>query len=297
MTRGANWTFLIATDDLTVEYPRHGAAPGFVALRGITFRLEPGEVLGVLGESGSGKSTLARVLSGVGLGAAAGEARADITGGEATVLGHRLRRIGRRELAALTLQVGLLAQDAAETLPASLTVAELVAEHVLERDPRYDPVALGLLVAAMVDAVRLPLTMLSRYPYELSGGQRQRVALARALVLGPTLLIADEPLAGVDVTVRHALVELVGDLRHSRSFAAIVISSDLTVLRRIADRIAVLHEGVLVGLGTIDAVFADPWHPYVAELAAALAGAALPAPNAIPDDGHRGKDSAHGTDS
>lgn len=270
MTRGAAWTFPIAIDDLTVEYPAHGASDSFAALRGITLRVNPGEVLGVLGESGSGKSTLARVLSGTGGTAGSTEVRPLISGGEATVLGLRLRGISRRKLARLTLEVGMLAQNAGQTLPATLTVAELVAEPVLERDARYQPGALRTLVASMVDAVRLPLTLLTKYPYELSSGQRQRVALARSLILGPALLIADEPLGGVDVTVRDAVVDLIGELQRERDFSAVVISSDLAVLRRVADRVAVLHQGVLVGLGTIDAVFADPWHPYVADLAAAL---------------------------
>ncbi|TFB92096.1 MULTISPECIES: ATP-binding cassette domain-containing protein [unclassified Cryobacterium] len=269
MTRGAAWTFPIAMDDLSVSYPAHGASDSFAALRGITLRVNPGEVLGVLGESGSGKSTLARVLSGSG-GSAGTDVRPLITGGEATVLGLRLRGISRRKLARLTLEVGMLAQDAGQTLPATLTVSELVAEPVLERDARYQAGSLRTLVATMVDAVRLPLTVLTKYPYELSSGQRQRVALARSLVLGPTLLIADEPLAGVDVTVRDAVVDLIGELQRERAFTAVVISSDLAVLRRVTDRIAVLHQGVLVGLGTIDEVFADPWHPYVAELASAL---------------------------
>jgi ABC-type glutathione transport system ATPase component len=196
--------------------------------------------------------------------------RPQITGGEATVLGFGLRRIRRRKLARLTFGVGLLAQDAAETLPSTMTVAEIVAEPVLERDRRYNRRALGTRVATMIDAVRLPLTVLGQYPYELSTGQRQRVALARALVFGPDLLIADEPTAGVDVMVRDAVIDLIRELQQERAFSALVISHDLAVLQRVANRIGVMHQGVLVGLGTIDDVFADPWHPYVRGLASAL---------------------------
>ena len=273
MIRVAAPTCSISTSDLTIEYPPHGASGAFVAVHGLTLQIRPGEVLGLLGQSGSGKSTLARVLSGAAFssgGGGTGDVRPQITGGEATVLGYRLRGIRRRKLSRLTLEVGHLAQNATDTLPSSLTVAEIVGEPVLDRDRRYDRRALDEQVATMVDAVRLPLSMLTKFPYELSNGQRQRVALARALVFGPSLLIADEPTAGVDVTVRDAVVDLIGELQRERAFSALVISSDLSVLGRVADRIAVLHQGVLVGLGTIDEVFDDPWHPYVAGLAAAL---------------------------
>jgi ABC-type glutathione transport system ATPase component len=268
----AAYTFPITTSDLTIEYPPHGASPAFVAVHGLTLRVEPGEVLGLLGESGSGKSTLAKVLSGLAASGPASEVRPQITGGDATVLGIPLRRIKRGHVTELRFNVGLLAQDAAENLPATMTVADIIAEPVLERDRRFNRRMLDVRVATLVDAVRLPLAVLTSFPYELSNGQRQRVALARALVFGPSLLIADEPTSGIDVTVRDAVVDLIGELQREREFAAVVISSDLAVLRRVANRIAVMHQGVLVGLGTIDEVFADPWHPYVAGLAAALTG-------------------------
>ena len=273
MIRVAAPTCSISTSDLTIEYPPHGASGAFVAVHGLTLQIRPGEVLGLLGQSGSGKSTLARVLSGAAFssgGGGTGDVRPQITGGEATVLGYRLRGIRRRKLSRVTFEVGHLAQNASDTLPSTLTVAEIVGEPVLGRDRRYDRRNLDEQVATMVDAVRLPLALLTKFPYELSNGQRQRVALARALVFGPSLLIADEPTAGVDVTVRDAVVDLIGELQRERAFSALVISSDLSVLRRVADRIAVLHQGVLVGLGPIEEVFDDPWHPYVAGLAAAL---------------------------
>lgn len=276
MKRGAASVYPVTTDDLRIEYPPHGASPAFVAVHGLNLRIAPGEVVGLLGESGSGKSTIARVLSGdaasaVTAGGGSAEVRPQITGGEATVLGHGLRRIKRRALAKLTFEVGLLAQDAAETLPSTMTVAEIVASPILERDRHYNRRSLETRVATMIDAVRLPLALLGKFPYELSSGQRQRVALARALVFGPTLLVADEPTAGIDVTVRDAVIDLIGELQRERAFSALIISHDLAVLRRVANRIAVMHQGVLVGLGTIEEVFDDPWHPYVVGLAEALA--------------------------
>jgi len=261
----------VMTSDLTIEYPSHGVSPAFVAVRGLTLRIEPGEVVGLLGESGSGKSTIARLLSGAAASNHTGSVRPHISGGTATVLGVGLERTSRRQLAGLFADVGLLAQDAAEKLTPTLTVAAIVAEPVLKRDRRSNLRELESRVAGMVDAVRLPLGLLDKFPYELSSGQRQRVALARALILDPLFLIADDPTAGVDVLVRNDVIDLIGQLQREREFAALVISHDLSVLRRVADRIGVMHQGVLVGLGTIDEVFDDPWHPYVAGLAAALA--------------------------
>jgi ABC-type glutathione transport system ATPase component len=281
MTHAAAHGHPVVVSDLSVEYPARGASAAHVALRGVDLRLEPGEVLGLLGSAGSGKSTLARVLSGVAFEPAApgGEARPVITGGDAIVLGTPLRGIPRRKVPELRFRVGYLAQDAAERLPADRTVAEIIGEPILERDRRYNRRSLATRVATMVDSVRLPLGMLDRYPYELSGGQRQRVALARALVLGPSLLIADQPTAGIDLTVRDAVAELIGELRDGHTFSAIIITHDLPVLRRVADRLAVLDQGRVVALGTTDELFHDPTHPYVRALASALDGG-----HAIVDD-------------
>ncbi len=264
--------FPIVLSDLTLEYPPHGASPAHVALRGLTLSIAPGEVLGLLGSAGSGKSTLAKVLAGAAFEQRGPEVRPVITGGEATVLGRRLRTLPRRKVAEFRFHVGYLSQDAAAKLPPDRTVAEIVGEPILERDRRYNRRALETRVATMVDGVRLPLKLLDRFPYELSGGQRQRVAVARALVLGPSLLIADEPTAGIDLTVRDAVAQLIRELRdrEHHSFSALIISHDLPVLRRTAHRIAVLDRGELAALGTIDEVFDDPRHPYVMALAGAL---------------------------
>jgi len=211
--RSAAHGYPIVLSDLSLEYPPHGASPAHVALRGVTLTIAPGEVLGLLGSAGSGKSTLAKVLAGVAFDPREAEVNPVITGGEATVLGHRLRGLPRRKLPEYRFHVGYLPQDAAATLPPDLTVAELVGEPILERDRRYNRRALQTRVATMVDAVRLPLGYLDKFPYELSGGQRQRVALARSLVLGPSVLIADEPTAGIDLTVRDVVAQLIVELR------------------------------------------------------------------------------------
>ncbi|MFB9309998.1 ABC-type glutathione transport system ATPase component [Agromyces hippuratus] len=268
--RGAAHGFPIVLDDLTVEYPARGPSPAHVALHGLSFSVAPGEVLGLLGSAGSGKSTLAKLLSGVAFDTRAAEGRPLITGGDATVLGQSLRRIPKRKVPEYQFHVGYLPQDAASTLPADRTVAEIIGEPILERDHRYNARALATRVATMLDGVRLSLGKLDMYPYELSGGQRQRVALARALVLGPSVLIADEPTAGIDLTVRDVVAQLIGELRQEHTFSAVIISHDLPVLRSTAERVAVLDRGRLVAIGTIDEVLDDPKHPYVMALAGAL---------------------------
>ena len=268
--RGAAHGYPIVLDDLSVEYPARGPSPAHVALHGLSFSVAPGEVLGLLGSAGSGKSTLARLLSGVALDARASEGRPLITGGDATVLGQSLRGIPKRKLPEYQFHVGYLPQDAASMLPADRTVAEIIGEPILERDHRYNARALATRVATMLDGVRLPLGKLEMYPYELSGGQRQRLALARALVLGPSVLIADEPTAGIDLTVRDVVAQLIGELQREHTFSAVIISHDLPVLRSTAKRVAVLDRGRLVAIGTIDEVLDDPQHPYVKALAGAL---------------------------
>jgi ABC-type glutathione transport system ATPase component len=269
--KGVSPDVAIAISDLSVEYAAHGPSAVCEALRGVTLDVQRGEVIGIMGESGSGKSTLARVLSGT-----MSEARGNndvpphIVGGDAIVLGHSMRHAHRRDLAEVSFHVGHLAQDAAMTLPPTLTVVEAVSAPIYARDKNYSPRAAGARAATIIDIVHLPLSVLNKYPYELSSGQRQRVAIARALVLGPSVLIADEPTAGIDATVRDAVIDLFTQLGSRGDFTAVLVSHDLAVLRRVSSRVAVLHEGRLVGLGPVLDLLAAPPHPYVASLAQAL---------------------------
>ena len=145
----------------------------------------------------------------------------------------------------MTFDVGYLPQDAGAHLEPTLTVAENVAEPIFQRDKHYNRRrSAGERAATMLDTVHLPLSVLNKYPYELSAGQRQRVAIARALVLDPSMLVADEPTAGIDATVRDAIIDLIGELQRARGFSALVVSHDLAVLRRGDRRIAVLQDGV-----------------------------------------------------
>lgn len=259
---------VVVAEDLSVHYRSREARSRFLAIDGVDFELATGEILGLVGESGSGKSTLAATIAArAGRGSLA-TGYPEISGGSAIVLGRQLRGIRRRSRDRVQLAVGYLAQDGAEHLDARLTIAENIAEPIYSRDRRFSSREAGIAVATLVDAVRLPLGLMAKYPYELSSGQRQRVALARSLILEPELLVADEPTRGVDVTVRGGVLEVLRELRAERGFSALVISSDLGVVARVAERVIVLHRGTVIGSGPVEEVLADPVHPYLKALSA-----------------------------
>ena len=264
MTSANSADLVVSARDVSMIYRSNHARP-YLAVRGVSFEVAAGDLLGVTGESGSGKSTLALAIAG--LAGGGGEAIPRICGGQLEVLGTRVRRIGRRSRDRLTLRVGFLRQDAAERLSPLLTVAENVAEPIYQRDRRFSVSEAADAVATVIDAVRLPLSLMNRLPYQLSSGQRQRVALARALVLEPTLLVADEPTRGVDATVRDGVLEAIRDLQRDRGITAVIISSDLAALTRIAPRIAVMQQGIIVGLGDIDSLTRAPENDYLKGLA------------------------------
>jgi len=190
-----------------------------------------------------------------------------------------VRNMSRRRHDALTLHVGYLPQDAGSSLDPQLPVGENVADPIYQRDAEFDRIEAGGLVARLIDAVRLPLAVMSKFPHELSRGQRQRVALAKSLILEPKLLVADDPTMGVDVLVRGRILNVIADLQRELGFSALVIGHDLRELRTMTDQVAVLHRGMLVGYGQVDEVLANPLHRYVEALADidehGLKGAAL----------------------
>ncbi len=246
--------------DLSLAY-----RDGRPAVSGVTLEIPVGGILGVVGEAGSGKSTLARAVAAQLL---PGEREAPhITGGTLEVFGEKLRSTTSRRFDELSLKVGYLPQDGGSTLEPHLTVGENVAEPIYQRDRRFDRLDAGAAVATLVDAVRLPLAVMNKYPHELSRGQRQRIALARALILEPTLLVADDPTMGVDVLVRGRILTVIADLQRERAFSALVIGHDLRELRTMTEQIAVMHAGLLVGYGQVDEVLRHPLHPYVEGLA------------------------------
>jgi ABC-type glutathione transport system ATPase component len=260
----------VSARDLSIEYRSMDSKARHVAVRGVSFDLMAGEVLGVIGLSGSGKSTLAKTIAGYAGARGTADGTPRICGGELAVFDRGIRHLRRRDRERLMLEVGYLAQDGALALSSRLTVAENVAEPIYLRDRRFSTRDAADAVATLIDAVHLPLSIMARQPFELSSGQRQRVALARALILEPSLLVADEPIRGVDITVRHDVLDVIPELQEARGFSAIVVSSDLEVVAQVAPRIAVLHEGGIVGLGSLAELIASPEHPYLKSLARAV---------------------------
>ena len=258
----------VSADDLSIRYDSWRSGSRYQAVSGVTFDIVEGEILALIGESGSGKTTLATAVAGL---VGAGIANAPvITGGTLNVLGQPVRSLSPRKRDRLTLRVGYVPQDAGARLDSRLTVGENVADPIYSRDPHFDSHHAGIAVATLIDAVRLPLTTMNRYPHELSRGQRQRVAIARALILEPTLLVADDPTAGIDVTVRGAILDIIKDLHEQRAFSALVVSHTVSEVRRFSNRVAVMHRGVIVGIGGVDDVLESPRHEYVEGLARAI---------------------------
>jgi ABC-type glutathione transport system ATPase component len=251
----------VAASDLSITYPAGHGSLAFSAVRGISLSIGAGELVGLIGETGAGKSTFARTVAG--RTAHRGADGPVITGGELIVGGVRVRSMSERDRRRLTAAVGYLPQQAGRRLRHDLTVAENVTEPLFERDRHFDARVAGRRAAVLVDAVQLPLGAMARYPHELSSGQRQRVAIARSLVLEPALWVADEPIAGVDVTVRGPVLDTLLELQSDRDFTALIVSYDAAVLLQLTDRLAVLHRGMVVGLGPTREVLARPQHPYV----------------------------------
>ena len=269
MTEAAASTPRIAVSahDLSIRYPSRHPETSVLPVNGVDFTLHEGEILAVVGETGSGKSTLAATVAGhVGLGEAGIPV---IHGGSLRVLGKEMRGISRRTLDRVRFNIGYLPQDAGSFLSPRLTVGENVAMPIFERDRRYNQTEAGKAVATLIDAVRLPLGIMNRYPHELSRGQRQRVAIAKALVLEPTVFVADDPTSGIDVMVRDAILETIRDLQKDRSFSALVVTPDLREVRFLSQRVLVMHRSVVVGHGLVDDVLDNPIHPYVEGLAEA----------------------------
>jgi len=229
------------------------------AVAGVDLAVRPGEVIGIVGESGCGKSTLGRIVSGI----------LPPTAGQVDYQGKPVQTMKGPERRAYELGVQMIFQDPYASLNPRHTVADILEaalriHRVKDRDERRRR------ILHILDAVGLPRDALSRYPSEFSGGQRQRIGIARALVLRPALVICDEPVSALDVSVQAQILNLLVDLKDEFRLSYLFISHDLSVVHYLADRVLVMNAGQIVEEGPNATLWRDARHPYTRSLIAAL---------------------------
>ncbi len=261
-------TPLLRVEDLAREYtlPRERllqAPPKVKALQGVSFTLEAGRSLGIVGESGSGKSTLARLVM----------ALDRPTAGRVFMQGRDLHALPAQELRQARRDFQMVFQDPYGSLDPRQTVARIVAEplHAQGDGTRAQQRARA---AEVIESVGLRATDLDKYPHEFSGGQRQRIAIARALVTRPRLIVADEPVSALDVSVQAQVLNLMQDLQAQFGVTYLLISHDLAVVHHLCDEVAVLWQGRIVEQGPPQQLFRNPQHPYTRTLLEAVPGGA-----------------------
>ena len=250
---------LLSVRDLVVEYPARGRrGDGIRAVRGVSIDIAPGAILAVVGESGSGKTSLARAVLQL----------QPVASGQILLHGEDLTALNSGQLRAARRDIQAVFQDPMASLSPRRSILQTLREpldhfRIGPADEREDR------AAAALETVGLDTSLQHRLPHELSGGQRQRVALARALVSEPRLIVADEPLSSLDLPSQGRIVDLLLDVRDRTGIAFLFVSHDLSVVRRLADSVAVMYLGTLVESAPAETLFARPAHPYTRALLAA----------------------------
>lgn len=223
----------------------------------VSFGVNPGEMFGIVGESGSGKTTIARMMLRL----------QSITEGRITVSGIDVAKASREERAELTRTIQVVFQDPYSSMNGRLRIKRVLAEGIERVRPKSQVPGE---VARLLDLVGLPGRYADLFPHELSGGQRQRVAIARALSMNPSVLIADEPVSALDVSMRGQVLNLLARLRDELGLTCVFISHDLGIVRQLCDRLIVMEKGRVVEAGEPEDVLTSPQHPYTARLVASI---------------------------
>ncbi len=253
---------LLSVDDLRVHIPLRGGAFGrsrevVRAVDGVSLRLNAGHALGIVGESGSGKTTLARAILRL----------VAVTSGRVEFAGRDVLALAGRDLRAWRREAQLIFQDPYGSLDPRMTVQAILAEPLRAHSLATSD-ELSNRVADLLQRVGLQPEHMRRLPRQFSGGQRQRIGIARALATNPRLLVCDEPVSALDVSVQSQIINLLADLRRQSGVALLFIAHNLPVIRQLCDRVAVMYLGRIVEEGPTEAIFENPRHPYTQALLA-----------------------------
>ena len=255
---------LLQVDHLTKHFGASGGAWGksqevVRAVQDVSFHIQPGETLGLVGESGSGKSTTGRLLLRL----------IEATNGTCVFDGKPVFKLGKADLRALRREMQIVFQDPYGAFNPRMTIGRILSEGLELRGVtgRAERVAE---TARLLEMVQLPADVRNRYPHEFSGGQRQRIGIARALAVNPRFLVADEPVSALDVSTQAEIVNLLLDLQARLNLTMLFISHDLSVVRVLADRVAVMYGGRILEMTDSRLLFANPLQPYTQELLAAI---------------------------
>jgi len=263
---------LLEVSNLVKHFPIHGGLlfnhrVGAVrAVDGVSFSIRPGETLGLVGESGCGKSTLARTVLQL----------LEPTSGSVRFDGQEIAGLGRKKLQPLRREMQMIFQDPYASLNPRKRIGQIVGSP-MKLHGVAEGKELRKQVEELLDRVGLAPEHFNRFPHEFSGGQRQRIGIARALALKPKLIIADEPVSALDVSIQAQIINLLEDLQDEFDLTYIFVAHDLGVVRHVADRVAVMYLGKIVELGPADELYAAPVHPYTEAL---LSAVPIPAPRA-----------------
>ncbi|WP_429932431.1 ABC transporter ATP-binding protein [Agrobacterium vitis] len=264
MSETSHTTPLLSTQDLTKSFTvgktmRPGSGKLLRAVEGISLDVYPTETLGLVGESGSGKSTLGRCLTRL----------YDVSGGSLTFDGQDITKVDGKALKSVRRKMQMIFQDPSASLNPRRKVRDVLSE-VLKVHKIREGAAIEDRLAELMDLVGLRREYLDRYPHEFSGGQRQRIGIARALAVEPKMIVADEPVSALDVSVQAQIVNLFSDLREKLDLTYVFIAHDLAVVRQVSTRVAVMYLGSIVEIGDTDALYANPSHPYTQALLSAI---------------------------
>lgn len=255
---------LLRVEDLKIYYPVAGSGFGkkeFVkAVDGVTFEVKKGEVFGIVGESGCGKSTLGRGVCKL----------ENLTSGHVYLDGEDITEYNDRRMRSIRKKVQMVFQDPYASLNPRMSVFDIIAEPLLVHHLYQDKADLEKKVLDLLHRVGLDDYHANRYPHEFSGGQRQRIGIARALAVEPSLIIADEPVSALDVSIQAQVLNLLNELKHDLDLTYIFVAHDLSVVEYISDRVGVMYLGNFVEVGEKEKIYSNPMHPYTQALLSAV---------------------------